>query len=434
MIQLALPVIATYLGFMLMGVVDILCVGRVSAEAIGAVGVGTSMFSWIMVFGVGLLAGLDYLVSFAQGAGRPEDGYRAFVQSVIASTLLSVPLTGLLVFIAFHLSWIGVNPAVRPDAQGYLVILAFSLWPIILFNACRQYLTAMKVAFAPMIILLIANLLNAAINWLLVFGHLGAPAMGARGSAVATVVSRFAMLTAMAGYLWLWDRRHLNLSARFPFRIDRAVMKRFLSLGLPSATHMLFEVGVFALSTTLAARLTAEALAAHQIVLNIASLTFMVPLGVSAATAVLVGQSLGRGDRHEAKNNGWRGLALGTGFMCCSGVTLYLAHPMILALFTTDAEVRKLAGRIILIAALFQISDGIQVVAAGALRGLGDTRSPMIGNFCGHWLIGLPVGLLLCFRLGWGLPGLWVGLSLGLTTVAATLLLAWRYRSREKLQ
>ena len=133
MIQLALPVIATYLGFMLMGVVDILCVGRVSAEAIGAVGVGTSMFSWIMVFGVGLLAGLDYLVSFAQGAGRPEDGYRAFVQSVIASTLLSVPLTGLLVFIAFHLSWIGVNPAIIPrGVMGRFVhrcLSLFNTWP-----------------------------------------------------------------------------------------------------------------------------------------------------------------------------------------------------------------------------------------------------------------------------------------------------------------
>ena len=175
MIQLALPVIATYLGFMLMGVVDIICVGRVSAEAIGAVGVGTSMFSWVMIFGVGLLAGLDYLVSFAQGAGRPEDGHRALVQSLIASTLLSVPLTGLLVIVAFHLglAWRQSRPW-RPDARAYLVILASSLWPIIHSMPCRQYLTAMRVAVPPMVILLVANY-EALINWLLVFGNSARP-------------------------------------------------------------------------------------------------------------------------------------------------------------------------------------------------------------------------------------------------------------------
>jgi MATE family multidrug resistance protein len=426
MLSLALPVIGTYLGFMLMGVVDLVCVGRVSAQAIGAVGVGTSLFSWVMVFGIGLLAGLDYLVAYAQGASKPEDGYRALAQSLLATSALSVPMTLGLILLACRLGWLGINPDVLPHARGYLIILAWSLWPALVFNACRQYLTAKNVALPAMIILMAANLLNAAVNWVLVFGHWGAPALAERGSAYATLISRLLMMVAMAAYLVAWDRKHEGLIGRVPFGIDVAEMKRFLRLGLPSALQMVFEVGVFALSTTLAAHLAAESLAAHQIVLNIASLTFMVPLGISSATAVLVGQELGRGSRPDASRIGWRGISYGVSFMACSGLTLFFARSPILALFTSDVAVREIGARILLIAALFQLSDGTQIVTAGALRGLGDTRSPMLANLGGHWLIGLPAGLLLCFKAGYGLLGLWIGLSLGLTSVAAALIFRWK--------
>ena len=433
MLILALPVILTYLGIMLMGIVDLVFVGRVSASAMGAVGVGTSIFTWFMIFGIGLLAGLDYLVAFAEGAQRPQDGHRAMVQSLIATTLLSIPLTLAIFFVADHLDWLGVNAAVLPEARSYLQLIGPSLWPTLIFNANRQYLTAMNVAIPGMIVLFIANLLNALINYALVLGRLGAPAWGANGSAVATLVSRFAMMVAMSLYLLWWDRRHADFFRTLPFRYDGAVMREFLKLGLPSALQMTFEVGVFALSTTLAARLTAEALAAHQIVLNIASLTFMVPLGLSAATAILVGQALGRGDPSEAARMGWRGLAMGVSYMATSAAILFFFSGPILALFTSNETVIALASKVILIVALFQLSDGTQVVATGALRGLGDTRSSMIGNLFGHWAVGFPVGLYLCFYANWGIQGLWTGLSLGLTTVAAILLMAWRYRINEKL-
>jgi MATE family multidrug resistance protein len=440
-LKLALPVVITYLGIMLMGTEDLIFVGRLNAESIGAVGVGTSFFSWIMIFGLGLLAGLDYLVSFAKGASRPEDGHRALVQSLIASTALSVPLTLILLLLSTSLESFGVQPPVARLAAPYLRIVATSLWPLLAFSACRQYLTALGMAVPGMVALIAGNLINIALNWLLIFGYRpgGAgtaawaiPALGVDGSAWSTLIGRYAMAVGMFAYTLHWDRRTHGFARQVPWRVERERMREFLKLGLPSAFQMLLEVGVFALSTMLASRLAARELAAHLIVLNIASITFMVPLGLSSATAVLVGQALGRGDPREASRMGWRGLSYGAGFMTCSGVTLYLANAWILPLFTTDPSVSSTAARIILIAALFQLSDGIQVVATGALRGLGDTRSALVANLGGHWLVGLPTGVALCFYRAWGLSGLWTGLATGLTCVAASLLAVWRIRTREK--
>jgi MATE family multidrug resistance protein len=208
-------------------------------------------------------------------------------------------------------------------------------------------------------------------------------------------------------------------------------MGQLLRLGFPAAMQMVLEVGVFALATTLAARLPAEALAAHQIVLNIASLTFMVPLGVGSATAVLVGQALGRGEQAGAVTTGWRGFQLGVGFMAISGLAFLLFPGPLLGCYTHDPGVIRIGRSILLLAAFFQLADGTQVVGTGALRGLGDTRAPMIANLCGHWFVGLPLGVWLCFGLRYGLAGLWVGLATGLIVVAAALLWRWWASTRK---
>jgi MATE family multidrug resistance protein len=208
-------------------------------------------------------------------------------------------------------------------------------------------------------------------------------------------------------------------------------MNKLWKLGFASSLQMLFEVGVFALSTNIAAHLTTQALAAHQIVLNIATFTFMVPMGLGSATAVLVGQSMGREDFDEARRVGWKGLAIGIGYMTLASLAILVFADPLLGFFTIDPTVAGLGKQIILIAALFQISDGIQTVGTGALRGLANTRTPMIANLVGHWLIGLPVGLVLAFGFHWGLQGLWTGLSVGLTVVAVWLMACWiRHWSR----
>jgi MATE family multidrug resistance protein len=278
--------------------------------------------------------------------------------------------------------------------------------------------------------LLFGNILNAVLDYFLVLGNFGAPKMGAMGSAWATVTSRFLMMLGLGFYIYQWDKKHGQILKKIPFRYERKIFNEMFRMGLPAALQMTFEVGVFALSTTFAARLTTTDLAAHQIVLNIISLTFMVPLGIGSAIAVSVGQALGRKQREFAVRIGWKGFQLGVGFMAASCVFLLLFADLILRGFTNDPQVIMLGKSLLLVAALFQLSDGVQTVGTGALRGIGETRSAMIFNLFGHWVIGLPVGLLLCFRLGWGLKGIWVGLSLGLTVVALAMLARWWVRAR----
>lgn len=432
MFELALPVVISYLGIMTMGLVDLLCVGRVSAAALGAVGVGTSIFAWAMVFGLGLLTGLDYLVSHAHGAGKNQDGHLAWAQGFWVSWILGIPMTLALLFLSYHLEWFGLNPEVIAPSRDYLFVLSLSLIPVYLFAASRQFLQAQGSAKPAALILILANLLNALANWALVLGHAGFPAMGAKGSAYATLVARVFMLFSMFGVHFLYDRNRENNFEKLGIPFQSGSMRQLLKLGVPSSLQMTFEVGGFALSTTLAAKLASSALAAHQIVLNIASLTFMVPMGVSSATAVLVGKEMGRGEPEAAARVGWKGLGIGVGFMAVSSLCLLLFSTSLVHFYTNDAEVQVMAANILLIAALFQLSDGAQIVASGALRGLADTKSAMIANLIGHWGIGLPIGITLCFIYGKGLPGIWTGLALGLTTVAISLVWRWTHLCRKR--
>lgn len=433
MFKLALPVILSYLGLMAMPLVDLFAVGHVSAIAVGAVGIGTSLFTWFMMFGLGLLAGLEYRIAHSHGAGEHDVARAAFAQGLIISVGLGIPFTLLILGAAECLEWLRIGPEVRPFAASYLRILAYSLIPVLAFTAARNFLQARGIAKPVLVILIAANVFNAIANYVLVYGHWGFAPGGSDGSAWATMVARVWMLFAVLAYVYYYERRRTDFQWREYFRYDPLLMRSLLKLGFPSALQVTFEVGVFALSTVLAGGLAPVALAAHQIVLNTASFTFMVPLGLSSATAVLVGQASGRGDLVGARRLGWQGLSLGMGFMAFSGATLWLFSGAILSFYTSEAEVILAAQQIILVAALFQVSDGAQVVATGALRGLGNTRTAAIANLLGHWGIGLPVGVLLCYAAGWGLRGLWNGLALGLTAVGIALVWRWSIESRRAL-
>jgi MATE family multidrug resistance protein len=378
-----------------------------------------------MILGIGLLAGLDYLVSFAYGEGNLEKAQRWVVQALLLSVLGSVVLTLMLLFLAGHLEWFAIDASILPEAERYLSVLAYSLFPVFGFAAIRQFLQALGVVRPSVAILVGANVVNILAHYLLVFGRFGFPALGAQGSAWATVISRFLMFFAILGYWCWWDRRKHRLLSFSAFQFDLNLSGKLLRLGMPAALQMTFEVGVFALVTIMAGRLGSIKLAAHQVVINIVSLTFMVPLGISSATAVLVGQNLGRQKLHEASRAGWRGLQLGIIFMALSSVVLLLWPQTILSFYTIDKEVIGVATGILFLGAIFQIFDGMQVVATGALRGKGNTRTPMAVHMLAHWVVGLPVGLYLCFHAGFDLLGLWIGLSLGLVTAAVTLFIKW---------
>ena len=432
MFRLAVPVVLAEIGWMAMGIVDTLMVGPLGPEAIGAVGVGSSLFMGFVIFAMGLLLGLDTLVSHAYGAGRLEACHRWLLHGVAMSLIVSLPAMIVLVLIVGLLSRWGLDPAVLRLAQPYLGILTWSVVPLLMYATFRRYLQGMGVVRPVMIALAMANLTNVVANWMLIYGKLGAPAMGVRGSAWATVVARI----AMAGYLFavivIRERGRRPGLFETPLTISRAWMTRLVVLGFPAAAQITLEVGVFAAATALAGRLTPTALAAHQIALNIAACAFMVPLGVSSAGAVRVGQAIGRNDVAGAERAGWTALLFGAGFMLCAAVLFVFAPHLLIGAFTRDAGVLALGSALLFVAAVFQLFDGIQGVATGVLRGLADTRTAMLWNLFAHWGIGLPLGYTLCFRGGLGVIGLWWGLSTGLIICGVALLVVWMRRIHER--
>jgi MATE family multidrug resistance protein len=422
MFALAWPVAAAELGWMAMGLVDTMLVGRVGADAIGAVSIGSHLFFAVAITGIGMLLGLDYLVATAHGAGRPDDGRRALLQGLYLAVAVSIALTAALFGLEAQLDHLGLQPSVAAATRPYLRTLTWSLLPLLLFSALRRYLQAIGRVRPVMVALVSANVINAVAGWILVFGNWGAPALGAVGAGWATCASRGYMLAFLAVIVWRGEHGRGTRLARAP---DRILLARLVRLGVPAATQMLLECGVFATATVLAGSLSASALAAHQIALSAAAFTFMVPLGVSAAAAVRVGHAVGRRQPAAARRAGWAALLLGVSFMSASAVVFLTAPHVVLRVFTDVPEVIATGVTLLAVAAAFQLFDGLQVVATGVLRGVGDTRTPMLANLGGHWIIGLPIGAALCFRIGWGVTGLWIGLCVGLIAVALTLISVW---------
>jgi MATE family multidrug resistance protein len=431
MFTLAIPVVLAELGWVTMGLVDTLMVGGLGPEAIGAVGIGTSLFMGVCIFAMGLLLGLDTLVAQSFGAGRVDECHRWLAHGIVLSLLLTAPVMLVLRLLSSALGAWGLNPLVLELLRPYLDALTWSVLPLLLYASFRRYLQGMGAVRPVMVALITANLVNLFANWVLIYGRLGAPRMGVGGSAWATVIARIGMAGVLLCVILQRERgRRPGLFAT-PVRIEIARMRRLLALGFPAASQVTLEVGVFAAATALAGKLAPASLAAHQIAINIVAFTFMVPLGVASAGAVRVGHAVGRHDGAGAVRSGWTALLFGTFFMSCAAVVFLLAPRQLIGAFTPDTGVIETGVSLLLVGALFQLFDGVQGVATGVLRGLGDTRTPMLWNLAAHWFIGLPVGYALCFVAGYGVIGLWWGLSLGLVICGVALLVVWAQRARQ---
>ena len=426
MLQLAVPVVIVQVGMMAMGVVDTVMVGHISAQALAAVALGNLYFFTLAVFALGTLMVLDPVVAQAVGAGDRPAVARAVQRGVIIAALLTVPAVVLLTSAAPLFSLARQPAEVIPLAAAYAVRMAPGTFPFLLFVVFRQTLQSMGRP-APIVGAIIgANLANAVLNWMLIFGHLGFPAMGVVGSAWATTISRFLLVLG----LWAASRRELDplLSPLRPEIWRLQPLARMLRLGLPIGTQHVLEFGAFALVSLMMGWMGTQAMAGHQVAINLASLTFMVPLGVGDAASVLVGQAVGRGDPEGTRGAARAAFACGVAFMAITGA-IFLSLPEPLArLYSRDLGVIGVAAMLIPIAGVFQIFDGVQVVASGVLRGLGDTRAPMVANLLGYWVVGIPVSIYLGFVAKLGPAGLWWGLVLGLGLVGTSLLL--RVRSR----
>jgi MATE family multidrug resistance protein len=429
MLRLALPIIQAELGWMSMGLVDTLMVSPLGPSAIGAVGTGSILYLAVMVVGMGTLLALDTFVSQSYGAGRIDECHRWLFAGMQLAVVLTIVLTGLSLALIAALPSFGLHPDVLAYLQPYLSHLMWSTAPLLAYAVFRRYLQAMHIVRPVMYALVVANLVNLGLNWLLIEGHWGFPALGVVGSAWATVFSRIAMAGFLFAVIVYRERDRPSGLHDVPFALDPARMWRIVRLGVPAAGQTLLEVGVFAAASALAGRIAPAAVAAHNIVLNVVGFIFMVPFGLGSAAAVRVGNGIGRGDRHAARAAGWVAILLALGVMTTSAILFASVPAWLVGLFSADEAVISIGVGLFLVAAVFQLFDGVQAVATGALRGLGDTRTPLIVNLVGHWMIGLPLAYALCFWYGWGAQGLWMGLASGLIVTGSVLVVVWHRRN-----
>jgi len=430
-LRLALPLIFAELGWMSMGLVDTLMVGRLpdSAVAIGATGLGQSLYHAVVIFGEGLLLGMDTYLAQAHGRKDARDAGHTLFNGLVLAFLLAPVLMVAISFWPAVIERFGVSPDLTRPMRRFLGALNWGTLPLLAYFPLRRYLQAANVAVPIMFAQVSANLVNALGDWVLIYGHWGFRAHGVAGSGWSTCLARIYMVLVLAATLvWVESNSTVFGQAHWihRLRIDTARMWALLKLGIPAASQILLEIGAFATATALCAKLGPVSLAGHQIALNCAALTFMVPLGISSAAAVRVGQQLGRRDPAGARRAGWSAMALGVGFMGCAGL-VFLSFPRWIArAFSPDPAVIRVGATLLLVAAAFQLFDGLQVVTTGALRGAGDTKTPMMANLVAYWLIGLPVGYVLGFPMGWGVLGIWLGLCFGLVIVGSALVVAWR--------
>lgn len=426
LLALAVPVVVVQVGMMTMGVVDTVLLGHVSAVGLAAVALGNLYFSGVSMLGMGTLMALDPIVAQAVGAGDAAGVARGIQRGLLLALALSAVTSVVMLPARGVLTLLGQPAEVVPPAARFVTVSIPGMFPFLAFVVLRQSLQAMRRMTAIVATIVLANLLNGVLAWALVFGRLGAPALGAVGAGIATTLARWAMALGLLAAAWRELRRHLLPPRREALAAEP--LARMLRLGLPIGVQYVLEFGVFAVVALLMGRLGTATMAGHQVAINIASLTFMVPFGVSSAAAVLVGQAVGAGDPARARRSAAAALGTGAGFMLLSGLVLFFTPLWLARVYSTDAAVVAVAILLIPIAGVFQVFDGLQVVAIGVLRGVGDTRTPMLVNVLGFWLLGLPVSLWLGFGLGAGAVGLWWGLVAGLAAVALFLLARVRVR------
>lgn len=424
--QLALPIVVVQSGIMLMGVVDTIVVGHLSAEALASVALGNMYFWGIGIFGLGVIMAVDPIVSQAVGARDEPAIARAIQRALLISVLLSVLVSIAMLTALPALHFLKQPAAIIPDAALFCRIMIPGTLPLFAFTVLRQSLQAMTTV-APIVVgIILANLLNAALNWLLVFGHWGLPALGVAGSAWSTSISRAALFFFVLIAAWPRLRPYLRTLQREALELRPAL--RMLQLGVPIGMHYILEYGSFAAVMVLMGRLGTVEVASHSVAINLASLTFMVPFGVSQAGSVLVGQAVGRGAPDDARRAAGAAVVYGAAFMAGAGILFLLAPRLLASIYTSDPGVLVLSAVLIRIAGIFQVFDGLQVVSAGILRGIGDTRVPMVLGLVGFWLIGIPISAFFGLATDAGARGLWWGMIAGLGSVAGFLLVRAYHR------
>ena len=429
-LKLAYPVIIGQLGFIMMGVVDSIMVGELGASSLAAASVANSLIMFVFVAGIGVSFAITPLVAIALGAKKFDDCGVIFRQALLVDTVLGIILL-IVAFIGADLIQFFNQPKeVAVLATSYGKLLGYSILPAMLFQTYKQFIEGLSVMKPAMIIVLIANIVNAFVNWLLIYGNLGLPALGLDGAGWATFASRIFMAFVLVWYV-MKSYRFKQFDVTLHFKsINIKMIKKILGLGLPSATQYLFEVGAFSFSVIMVGWLGTKQLAAHQIAINLASISFMTALGVSAAGGIRVANAVGRQNVEEVRRAGFSAIILGASIMACFGIVFITLRNFLPTLYIDDNSVVSIASSLLVIASIFQIADGVQAVGIGVLRGLTDVKWPTLITFIAYWILGLPSAYLFGFILEYDVQGVWMGLLVGL--LSSAIMLSIRFNKKSK--
>lgn len=432
-LSLAYPVIIGQLGLIMMGVVDNIMVGELGAVPLAAASLSNSLIFLVLIIAIGNAIAVTPLIAILVGANKTQESEVYFRQSLIINITMGAIVFLLIVIGTNYLNFIGQPKDVITKAKSYMVIIGVSIFPLMIFQTYKQFIEGLSIMRPAMVITLAANLVNIFANWVLIFGNLGFPRLELDGAGWATFVSRF----FMAGSLMLFVTRNKNfkafdLSIKFK-NINFPIIKKILSIGIPSGFQYFFEVGAFSFAVVMIGWIGANELAAHQIAISLASISFMGVLGISQAGGILVGNAVGERNVNLVRKNGFTAISLGMFWMSISGVIFILFRNLLPYIYIRDEVVIHIASQLLVIAALFQLSDGIQAVGIGILRGLTDVKGPTVITFIAYWIISLPAGYFMGFELGLGVIGVWIGLLIGLTCSAIMLTYRFNYKSKKIL-
>lgn len=433
-LKLAFPVSIGQLGHILLGLVDSLMVGKVGAVPLAASSLVNGLVFLVVVFGLGLSLAITPLVAIAQGRNDDRQTGRIFRNGMVMNTLAAFFLFALTFFLSDLIVLLNQSGGVAESAVSYGKIISFSIIPFMIFLSSKQFVEGLSLTKPAMYATIAANVVNVGGNWVLIYGNLGFPALGLDGAGYSTLLTRISLAAIMMGYLVFSPRFARFRLFRFKEKLNINILRKLLKIGIPTGFQHFFEVGAFSFSAIMIGWLGSKALAAHQIALSMASVSFMIILGVAAAGTIRVSNALGRGEQDHLRKSGLVALVVATLIMGFFGMIFILFRHQLPALFISDREVLLIAANLLVVAAIFQISDGIQAVGLGILRGIEDVKIPMVISFIAYWVIGLPVGYLLGFTWDFGVTGIWIGLLTGLTVAAFFLSVRFLGKTRNAIE
>ncbi len=416
--KLALPVAIGQLGHVMLGVVDSIMVGQIGAVPLAAASLVNSLLILVLILGIGMSLAITPLVAYAQGVEKNEDCGIILRQALFINIIFALILVAIIFIMAEFISLLDQPAKVVIESKSYLQILSFSIIPFMIFQTYRQFIEGLSDTKPAMYIAVFANLINVFGNWIFIYGNLGIPALGLEGAGIATFLTRLFMAAAIMVYV-IKSKRFNEYDPSLRFRnINYPVISKILKLGLPMGFQYFFEVAAFSFSAIMIGWIGSTQLAAHQIAISLASTTYMITLGISAAATIRVGKFFGQRNYEAVKESGKSALILGALLMSIFGIGFIILNNWLPHLYISDDGVISVASTLLIVAAFFQVSDGLQAVGLGVLRGIMDVKIPMIATFLIYWIIGIPCGYLLGFYFGFGVSGIWIGLLIGLTIAA----------------